>query len=67
MALTHTTADRALHLGDTYATGVLGARAAKIPVALVDPHDHYAGLHLDVPRVSGAADVARMIARLRSM
>lgn len=55
--------ESALHLGDVYATDVLGARAAGCRVALIDPFGHYAGRHLDVPRVPGAAEVAREIAR----
>jgi HAD superfamily hydrolase (TIGR01509 family) len=55
-------ADRALHLGDVFATDVLGARAAGCRHALIDPYDHYAGAHLDVPRVASAALVARAIA-----
>jgi putative hydrolase of the HAD superfamily len=58
-------AARALHLGDNYATDVLGARAAGLRVALVDPHGHLAGRHLDVPRVPGAAEVADALAALR--
>ena len=54
-------AERALHLGDTYATDILGARAAGIRVALVDPFDHLAGRHADVPRVPGAPEVADAI------
>jgi putative hydrolase of the HAD superfamily len=57
---------RALHLGDVYSTDVLGARAAGVHVALVDPFGHLAGLHEDVPRVGGAAEVARAIARRRA-
>jgi putative hydrolase of the HAD superfamily len=53
----------ALHLGDVFATDVLGARAAGCRVALVDPFDHYAGLHPDVPRVPGAPEVARAVLR----
>ena len=49
---------RALHLGDNYGTDVLGARAAGVPVALVDPFGHLAGRHPDVPRVPGATEVA---------
>lgn len=49
----------ALHLGDFYATDILGARAAGIRTALVDPFGHYAGRHPDVPRVSGVVEVAR--------
>ena len=55
-------ASRALHLGDNYATDVLGARAAGVRVALVDPYGHLAGKHLDVPRVPGAAEVADALA-----
>jgi putative hydrolase of the HAD superfamily len=58
-------ATRALHLGDTFGPDVLGARAAGIRVALVDPHGHLAGRHLDVPRVAGAAAVGRAIAESR--
>jgi putative hydrolase of the HAD superfamily len=55
----------ALHLGDTYATDVLGARAAGVRVALVDPLGHSAGRHADVPRVPGTAEVALAIAEAR--
>jgi HAD superfamily hydrolase (TIGR01509 family) len=58
-------AERALHLGDNFATDVLGARAAGIPVALVDPFHHLAGRHADVPRVPGAREVAEAIGRTR--
>ncbi len=58
-------ASRALHLGDIYATDVVGARAAGVRVALIDPHDHLAGRHPDVPRVAGAAQVADALARTR--
>jgi HAD superfamily hydrolase (TIGR01549 family) len=51
----------ALHLGDVFATDVLGARAAGCRHALIDPFGHYEGLHLDVPRVSGVVEVARAI------
>ncbi len=56
---------RALHVGDMYATDVLGARAAGLRVVLVDPHGHMAGRHPDVPRVPGVAEVAEAIARSR--
>jgi HAD superfamily hydrolase (TIGR01509 family) len=59
-------AARALHLGDTYATDVLGARAAGMRVALIDPYDHFAGQHADVLRVPGAPQVANAIARARA-
>lgn len=54
-------ASRALHLGDFYATDILGARNAGIRCALVDPFGHYAGLHPDVPRVPGVVEVARAL------
>jgi putative hydrolase of the HAD superfamily len=56
---------RALHLGDNFATDVLGARAAGIRVALVDPYGHLKGRHADVPRVPGAAETARAVAAAR--
>jgi HAD superfamily hydrolase (TIGR01509 family) len=56
---------RTLHLGDNYATDVLGARAAGVRVALVDPFDHLVGRHADVPRVPGAREVADALARSR--
>jgi putative hydrolase of the HAD superfamily len=56
---------RALHLGDNFSTDVLGARAAGIRVALVDPFGHMEGRHADVPRVPGAAETARAIAAAR--
>jgi HAD superfamily hydrolase (TIGR01509 family) len=56
----------ALHVGDVYATDILGARAAGIPHALLDPFGHYEGVHADVPRVPSAAHVAQEITRLRS-
>jgi putative hydrolase of the HAD superfamily len=52
----------AIHLGDSIATDVLGARAAGIPVALIDPYGHCAGRELDVPRVEGVVEVARALA-----
>ncbi len=57
--------ERALHLGDNFSTDVLGARAAGIRVALIDPHGHLEGRHLDVPRVPGAAETARAVAAAR--
>lgn len=54
-------ANAALHLGDTFTTDILGARAAGIRCALIDPFAHYEGLHPDVPRVPGATEVARAI------
>jgi HAD superfamily hydrolase (TIGR01509 family) len=51
----------ALHLGDTFATDVVGARAAGMRVALVDPFAHYDGLYADVARVDGVAAVCRSI------
>jgi putative hydrolase of the HAD superfamily len=57
--------ERALHLGDVFATDVLGARAAGLRHALIDPYGHYAGRHLEVPRVPGVIAVARAIDRTR--
>jgi len=57
--------DRTLHLGDVFATDVLGARAAGCRHALIDPFGHYQGRHADVPRVPGAVEVARAIAARR--
>jgi putative hydrolase of the HAD superfamily len=56
---------RALHLGDVFATDIVGARAAGIRHALIDPFQHYAGRHAEVPRVPGVVAVARAIARAR--
>jgi putative hydrolase of the HAD superfamily len=63
MALDHVGVhhEQALHLGDVYATDVLGARAANLRVGLIDPFDHYRGRHPDVPRVPDAATVARAL------
>ena len=52
---------RALHLGDMFATDILGARAAGIRHALIDPFEHYAGRHAEIPRVPGVVEVARAI------
>jgi HAD superfamily hydrolase (TIGR01509 family) len=57
--------NRALHLGDIFATDILGARAAGCRYALVDPFDHYAGMHRDVPRVPGAPETARALITTR--
>lgn len=59
--------DRALHLGDTFATDVAGARAAGIRTALIDPYGHYEGLHPDVPRVDGVEAVADAIVASRTL
>ena len=60
-------AARALHLGDMFATDIVGARAAGIRCALIDPFQHYAGRHAEVPRVPGVVEVARAIEALRSI
>jgi HAD superfamily hydrolase (TIGR01509 family) len=54
-------AGAALHLGDTFATDVVGARAAGLRVALVDPFAHYDGHYADVPRVDGVAAACHAI------
>jgi HAD superfamily hydrolase (TIGR01509 family) len=56
-------AEDALHLGDTWATDVVGARAAGMQVALIDPFGHYDGEYADVPRVSDVAAVCRTLLR----
>ena len=58
---TGTTEARGLHLGDTFATDVLGAQAAGMRTALIDPYAHYEGLYPEVPRVVGVVEVAREI------
>jgi HAD superfamily hydrolase (TIGR01509 family) len=58
--------DRALHLGDTVATDVDGARAAGVRAALIDPFGHYEGRFDDVPRVPDVATIAREILRHRA-
>ncbi len=57
-----TTAARGLHLGDTFATDVLGARNAGMRTALIDPYGHYEGLYADVPRAEGVVAVALALA-----
>jgi HAD superfamily hydrolase (TIGR01509 family) len=51
----------ALHLGDTWATDVVGARAAGLRVGLIDPFAHYDGEYADVARVDGVAGACRAI------
>jgi HAD superfamily hydrolase (TIGR01549 family) len=58
-------ADRALMLGDTFATDIAGARAAGMRAALVDPFGHMEGRHRDVMRVPGVVEVAEAIAGAR--
>jgi putative hydrolase of the HAD superfamily len=59
--------ERALHLGDSYATDVVGAREAGVRVALVDPFGHWEGAYPEVLRVPSAAACARVLTELRSM
>lgn len=63
VALAGVAPDRALHLGDTFATDVLGARSAGLRCALIDEVGHYAGRHLDVPRVRSVAEVCEAMMR----
>ena len=58
-------AEDVLHLGDVFATDVVGARAAGLRAGLIDPLDHYQGQHPDVTRVPSAAAVARAICAMR--
>jgi putative hydrolase of the HAD superfamily len=53
--------EEALHLGDTFATDVAGARAAGLQAALIDPFDHYRGQYPDVARVDGVVAACRSI------
>jgi putative hydrolase of the HAD superfamily len=53
-------ADRAIHVGDTPAADVDGARAAGVRPVLLDPYDLHA--HLDVERVPVLADVVEIVA-----
>lgn len=54
-------AGEALHLGDTYATDVVGARAAGLQLALIDPFGHYVGRYPEVPRVADVVAVCRTL------
>ncbi|MBA2326361.1 MAG: HAD-IA family hydrolase [Actinobacteria bacterium] len=54
-------ADRALHVGDTPAADVDGARAAGVRPVLVDPYDLHG--HLEVERVPALADVVELVAK----
>ena len=56
-------ADAALHLGDIYSTDIVGARAAKMRAALIDPYGHYEGMFPDVPRAPGVVEVADALAK----
>ncbi|MEI7894859.1 MAG: HAD-IA family hydrolase [Myxococcales bacterium] len=58
---THTTADHALHLGDSFPADIVGARLAHLRAALIDPFGHLAGRHPDVPRVPGVVEVAEQL------
>jgi putative hydrolase of the HAD superfamily len=55
----------ALHLGDLYGTDVLGARAARMRAALIDPAGHLEGSYPEVPRVPGVVAVADAILSTR--
>lgn len=57
VALDGTPPEAALHLGDTFATDVLGAREAGLRSALIDEAGHYAGLHPEVLRVRSVVEV----------
>lgn len=52
--------ERAIHVGDTPAADVAGARAAGIHPVLVDPFDHHP--EFDGVRVNALADVAALLA-----
>ncbi|MGH8982628.1 MAG: HAD family hydrolase [Acidimicrobiia bacterium] len=55
--------DRAIHVGDTPAADVAGARAAGIRPVLVDPYDLHT--RLDVVRVPSLAEVVELVASAR--
>ena len=57
---------RALHLGDTIGTDVLGAQRASMRAALIDPYGAFDGMFLEVPRVPSVAAVADAIVRTRA-
>ena len=58
--------DKVLHLGDTFATDVLGAQRLGFRAALIDPYSHYEGRHPTIPRVTSVVEVARAIVRSTS-
>lgn len=60
-------AARAVHVGDTVATDVDGARRAGLHALLIDPHGHYRDLHPEIERVPSAAYVARAMTQLRTL
>lgn len=63
MALTAcaASAETTLHLGDSIATDIVGARGMGMRCALIDPFGHVDGRHMDVPRVPGAVEVANAL------
>jgi putative hydrolase of the HAD superfamily len=63
---TGTTPSRALHLGDTFATDIVGARNAGMRCALIDPYGQYEGLLDDVERAASVVAVSGEILRARS-
>ena len=62
---TRATPQQTLHLGDTMATDIDGARRAGMRAALIDPFGHYEGSYLDVPRVASVAEAAEAILAAR--
>jgi putative hydrolase of the HAD superfamily len=58
--------DKVLHLGDTFATDIVGAQRLGFRAALIDPYSHYEGRHAAIPRVTSVAEVARAIVRSAS-
>lgn len=54
-------ASNAIHLGDTVATDVDGANAARIRTALIDPWGHYENLYPDLLRVRDVVAVGEAI------
>ncbi len=58
-----TPANAALHVGDTVSTDIVGAQAAGLRTALLDPFGHYDGEHPDLPRVESVVAVADALVR----
>jgi putative hydrolase of the HAD superfamily len=56
-------AEHAIHVGDTPAADVVGARAAGVTPVLVDPHDDHPDL--DVAKVRALVDVVPLVAARR--
>jgi FMN phosphatase YigB (HAD superfamily) len=54
-----------LHLGDVYATDIVGANAAGIRCALIDPYGHYVDRFPDIPRVDSVVEACQELVQRR--